>query len=339
MPRCSRTSVIIPVYNGQEYLADALQTVSDQVRPVKEIVVIDDGSNPPITIPKQFQRLPITLVRTANQGLGRARNLAASFCSGEYLALLDCDDLWHPYKIACQEDVLDAHAHAVLCYSHIRYFPEPSVRTLPRYPSGKRSEQLSELWKRNYIVPSSVMVRRTAWLRVGGGDPFLSGVADWELWWRLAHLGPFICVSQPLTYYRLHPAQMTKNLYRMLREESRAKVLMARRVHRLLRRIGLSQEDISQSVLSTRHFLYDYILYYHRGVGSYQEIASAWLTHTNDLKLWKLLFRGLIPTAWISRLRKILTRIRSQLHGFANKASDYHEVDRGGGVFHEDISG
>jgi hypothetical protein len=152
------------------------------------------------------------------------------------------------------------------------------------------------------------MIRRSAWLRVGGHDQDLSGVADWELWWRLAKLGPFVFLDLPLTYYRVHEGQMTKNLYGMLREEVRARTLMARRVYPLLRRLALAPEEITNCVHSTRHFFYDYMMYYRRGRGLLYQVMQAIWQHTNEPKAWKLLFRSLIPNKWVEVTKSLWNR-------------------------------
>lgn len=305
-----RTSVVIPVYNGQDYLGQALCSVLRQIRPVREIIIIDDGSMHPVYVPIHSPQIPIRLIRTENRGLGPARNLAASFCTGEYLALLDCDDLWHPKKIALQEEALDKNPHAILCYTRVRHFPRVNTKS-PTYTGGLRKSQLKVLWQRNYILPSSVMVRRSAWLRAGGGDPHLSGVADWELWWRLAKLGSFAFLDFPLTFYRRHPGQMTKNLYNMLKEEVTARSLMHRRAYQLLRRLGFSSDTIGQVAAETRHFFYDYMIYHQRGTGAWREILLGLLRYTNELKAWKLFFRSLTPNNWITGLRNRVKRLCS----------------------------
>src|SRR4051812_35558191 len=101
-----RTSVLIPCYNAQQYLPEALASVCAQTRPVREIIVIDDGSLEPVKAPTGWHGPPLKIIRTPNRGLPAARNLGLRHASGDFIGLLDADDAWHPNKTALQEDAI-----------------------------------------------------------------------------------------------------------------------------------------------------------------------------------------------------------------------------------------
>jgi glycosyltransferase involved in cell wall biosynthesis len=288
-----RTSVIIPVYNTQAYLHEALESVAAQTRPVREVIIIDDGSRVPVTLTRSYKDLEIRIYRTVNRGLPSARNLAAELCRGEFFALLDSDDVWHSEKIAIQEDALDKYPHAPLCFTQITYVPpqQPAYH----YPAGTREELLRQMWHRNYIYPSTVMIRRQAWFRVRGEERHLWGADDWELWWRLAALGPFVYIPQRLTYYRRHPDQMTKNISKMCLDICRAKLLVAKRARLLLERVGLSARSIASSMRQFENGFYDYITYHEPTSRALPHLLKAVIRNPSEFRNWLLLLRCLIP--------------------------------------------
>jgi len=296
-----RTSVIIPVYNTQAYLHEALESVAAQTRPVKEVIIIDDGSQVPVTLTRSYKNLEIRIYRTVNRGLPSARNLAADLCRGEFLALLDSDDVWHSEKVAIQEDALDNYPHAPLCFTQITYIP-PQRRDY-QYPVGTREDFLRQMWKRNYIFPSTVMIRRQAWFRVRGEESRLWGADDWELWWRLAALGPFVYIPQRLTYYRRHPDQMTQKTFKMCLDISRAKPLVAKRARLLLERVGLSAHSIASSMREFESGFYDYITYHESTSRALPHLLKAVIRHPLEFHIWRLFLRCLIPDRLIRLIK------------------------------------
>ncbi|MFH1618112.1 MAG: glycosyltransferase family A protein, partial [Candidatus Margulisiibacteriota bacterium] len=105
-------SVIIPLYNGEKYIARALDCVKAQTFKDLEVVVCNDGSpDASADIVNNYIRdnrgLQIKLVSQKNRGLGGARNTAIRNAEGEYMALLDQDDIWYPNKLERINEVLE----------------------------------------------------------------------------------------------------------------------------------------------------------------------------------------------------------------------------------------
>src|SRR5437867_2556724 len=134
MPPC--VSVVIPVYNGERYLADAIQSVLDQTYENFEVIVVDDGStDESAAVAKRFGEA-IRYVHQANGGVSKARNTGIAEARGVYLAFLDQDDLWLPDKLSVQVAYLDSHPEvgAVYCQCEVKgkgwlrsslYYAEP----------------------------------------------------------------------------------------------------------------------------------------------------------------------------------------------------------------------
>jgi glycosyltransferase involved in cell wall biosynthesis len=94
-----RTSVIIPCFNIQVYLPEALESVCNQTRAVREIILVDDGSKEPVRPPSDWEGPPLRIIRTENRGPAAARNLGISLAAGTFIAFLDADDAWAPAKV------------------------------------------------------------------------------------------------------------------------------------------------------------------------------------------------------------------------------------------------
>ena len=115
-PELARISVIIPVFNGAAYVREAIESALAQTYQPFEVIVLDDGSTDGSA--EIVRSLPVAYVHQANAGLAAARNAAISHARGNYIALLDCDDIWLPTKLERQLAALEADESAgfALCY-------------------------------------------------------------------------------------------------------------------------------------------------------------------------------------------------------------------------------
>lgn len=218
-PAC--VSVVIPAYKARNYLADALASVAAQQHPALEIVVIDDASPEPIDdIIKAFQNeLPSTttlrvLRHEENQGLGAARNTGIHAARGEYVAFLDHDDLWDPSHLVDLVGLLRTTG-AGLAYCTVREFSENPRESTSLWgpPDGTNEHNFDlRLYQNSFITPSSVVVRKSILVVMGGfsTDPKLHMCEDMDLWLRLRKAGiPMIHSSLQTVYYRKHAEAAT----------------------------------------------------------------------------------------------------------------------------------
>ncbi len=148
MPDSPNISVIIPVYNGAKYLAEAIESVLAQVLAPAEIIVVNDGSTDrSLEIACQF--LPrITIVSQENKGAGAARNTGIGVATGRYLAFLDADDLWTPEKLMIQRSFLEGQPGTDMVFGTVVQFISPELpakhlenlrkemETMPGYSHG-----------------------------------------------------------------------------------------------------------------------------------------------------------------------------------------------------------
>src|SRR5262249_22978210 len=131
-----------------------------------------------------------------------------------YLAFLDADDHWHLRKLELQQQALEGDPSASACYT--RCVDAPGYFSFGPYPPPDVSDDqfLLMLWYHAFFPPSSVLVRRTALDAAGCFREGMLNGEDVELFFRLLRQGRFVQVPEALTYYRQHPGQITKNLYK-----------------------------------------------------------------------------------------------------------------------------
>ncbi len=164
----SLVSVVVPVFDGERHLPDAIRSVLQQRDPGPfEIIVVDDGSEDgSAAVAESFPE--VRLLRQAiNRGPGAARNEGIQASRGAYVALLDADDIWLPTKLRDQRDYLDRHPDVDLVFAAIEVFGKNGARTLPEHASG--------------LLPSAMLARRGAFDRVGLFDTSLrlGDFIDW----------------------------------------------------------------------------------------------------------------------------------------------------------------
>jgi len=203
-----RVSVIMAVYNGAPYVAQAIDSVLAQTEAGWELLIVDDGSTDgtAAVLHRYAGRGAITVMQQPNAGVSAARNRAARAATAQWVAILDADDVWRPNYLHTLLPALQADPSAVAAFAGWQYLdaagtPLPQTVVLPAAAARQLPEDLT--W-RNALVPSAAIVRRAALEQAGGFDPALAGTEDWDLWLRLAPLGHFIVIPQALVLYRTH---------------------------------------------------------------------------------------------------------------------------------------
>jgi GT2 family glycosyltransferase len=119
-----KVSVLIPVYNRKQYIAGAVRSVLAQSYQDLEIVVVDDGSTDDIESVLRPLLPQIRYIRTRNQGVALARNVGMEAARGDYLAFLDSDDLYYPFKIQMQARLLDETPEIGMVYTNFSAFSD-----------------------------------------------------------------------------------------------------------------------------------------------------------------------------------------------------------------------
>jgi glycosyltransferase involved in cell wall biosynthesis len=209
-------SVIIPAYNQARYVRKSIQSVFDQTYPDFELIVVDDGSTdetPQILASIHDPRMRV--VRQQNAGLSAARNTGLRESSAPLVTLLDSDDFFLPDKLYVLKEYLDTHADIGMVSGGTQYVDQDD-QVFAEAIESTGSLDLPAILFRNPFTPSAVMVRREWFDTVGMFDETLRACEDWNLWQRMAYAGcQFAWVNHPVTAYRFHRGQMTRESDRM----------------------------------------------------------------------------------------------------------------------------
>jgi glycosyltransferase involved in cell wall biosynthesis len=201
-------SVVIPAYNAARFLPRCLKSAFAQTLKPVEIIVVDDGSTDDTAA--VAAGLGAIVLRRPNGGPGAARNAGIHFASGEWIALLDADDLWAVEKLERQAACI--RPETVLVYTGIRIFD--GIREEQHAIEAASARKMLRYC--NPIATSSVLMRRRAALADGGFCEEIHSCEDWELWVRLERAGDFEAVADPLTDYYVYPQSFSVNPAKML---------------------------------------------------------------------------------------------------------------------------
>jgi len=202
-------SIIIPAYNAERYIDEAVTSALRQEYPNKEIIVIDDGSEDetPRRILAYREKGSVRYIRQENKGLSAARNLGIRTAQGKYIALLDSDDAFLPDKINFQVEALENNPGYNVCYCDLLHFKDAMPRKFYHhtYHSLYRSANpLRELIRKQFINPLSIIAKKEVFEKYGYFDETLRRSEDWDLWLRWSRAGvQFYYVDEVLAHYRV----------------------------------------------------------------------------------------------------------------------------------------
>ena len=210
-------SVIMPSYNVEKYISEALDSALAQTYKELEIIVVDDGSTDGTArIAKEYvEKDPrIKYVRRENGGCAAARNTGIRNSSGKYIAILDADDLWMDEKVRRQAEYLDNDEGVclVFCNGFIIGRDEPlyGAENRPSPGSARYFERLVTKFK---IWPTSIMFRRELLDRVGYFDEsFVNIIEDVDFVTRSAYECSFGYIDERLYGRRVHADSVTTGI-------------------------------------------------------------------------------------------------------------------------------
>ncbi len=215
-----KVSVVIPAYNGAKFLAEAIESVLAQTYRDFEIIIVDDGSTDNTRqVVDIFKDSCIKYIYQKNQGVSAARNRGIGLAGGEYIALLDADDIRLERSLEKQVAVLDENPGVGLVYGQLSMMDEGGkvYRTkgssfMNRSGIVDKKEQIKELLFSCNIMPSAVLMRRSCFNEAGGFHGGLSIAEDRHLFLRLAKRYQVAYIAEPIVKYRLHPDSLHRHV-------------------------------------------------------------------------------------------------------------------------------
>jgi glycosyltransferase involved in cell wall biosynthesis len=218
-----RVSVIVPAYNAATYLAAAIESVIRQTYQDWEVIIVDDGSSDETgAVACSYASLlpdKIRYVYQPNRGLPAARNIGIRIAQGEFVALLDADDVWLPLRLERSVAALKSDAGVGLVHARVARINEQGhVIDYPfagrEYQSGRIARHIYT--RRAHIMCPTVTFRMSCVDKGGPFDETLRAAEDRDLWFRIAQRFNVAYVDEVLAYYRLSPTSMSGDLKRML---------------------------------------------------------------------------------------------------------------------------
>jgi hypothetical protein len=225
-------SVIIPTRDYGRYVGEAVESLQHQGDVDWDCVVVDDGSTDDtaeIVSALAASDGRIAYLAQAAAGPSAARNAGLAATSGEFVQFLDADDFLGPRKLAHQLEMFARHPEADIVYGAVRYFAEdvagggeedagrrwidgPELRAV----SGPGGSGLATLVDDNFMVIEAPLIRRSLLERIGGFDPRIRRMEDWECWLRCALAGAYFVRDDPrdadaLPCVRVHRASSSQD--------------------------------------------------------------------------------------------------------------------------------
>jgi hypothetical protein len=213
-------SVVIPVYNGANYLCEAIESVLAQRFLDGEVIVVDDGSvDGTWSIIQKFGER-VKGFRKENGGVASALNMGIRQATGSYIAWLSHDDLFLPHKLENQLIFLQNHPEYVACYTDYDLIDgQGNLLKNVQAPWYPRLDAISILIGKMYISGSTIMIAREIFDRVGYFGENLLFTQDVDMWMRILRKFEIGHLGETLTQVRLHSAQGSRNYEKHIAEE------------------------------------------------------------------------------------------------------------------------
>ena len=239
--RIPSVSVVVPLFNGSAHIAETLTSIQLQSLPATQVIVIDDGSTDGGAEVAQAHPVKATVVSQPNRGVAVARNHGLSLVTGEWVAFLDQDDLWHPEHLHRTLAWLDQHRDARIVFvrevafstleegDRLRAMDElaggwasirvPSAGALAALVDGVDATGSGEVHVNDVrtmlkgpISVTTSFVSDPALLRLAGGfAPHAPAMDDYWLLVNVARLAPIPSVDQPTVFYRVHTSATSRS--------------------------------------------------------------------------------------------------------------------------------
>jgi glycosyltransferase involved in cell wall biosynthesis len=330
-------SVVIPCYNQARYLAEAVESVTQQTFRDWEIIIVNDGS--PDDTSAEARRLSaqfpgrITLLEKPNGGTSSARNAGIQAARAEYVFVLDADDRLSRKMLAATKAVLDAQPHVGFVYSDFQQFGESNgVCRLPEFDADR-------LVHAHNIVSTGSLLRKRMWAEVGGyNEAMRLGYEDWDFWISCVARGwQGHRISEPLFFYRVRPesrsttalkndlalrAQIVLNHPQLYSDATRrwAQAILSDQSASPPEAPGVPQEILLRQEL-TEHWRNEVVLLREQAERWRREVerlTPCWteaMAEIQELKEWKAQAERRERRRWPNRLRRARDQVWESLTG------------------------
>ncbi len=196
-------SVVIPVYNAESTIEQALQSVIDQTYSNIQIIVVNDGSEDATESIVKRMTYDIHYIKQANAGAAEARNNGVNSAKGNYIAFLDADDVWHKQKLELQMRAFILHPEIAFCSTLGSVSDRDNYMQHCNQEFGEAEilviNDFNTIFRNPYFGTPTIMMRKSVFLEVGGLDTSFKTGEDIDLWLRTSYGGSVAIVQAKLT--------------------------------------------------------------------------------------------------------------------------------------------
>jgi glycosyltransferase involved in cell wall biosynthesis len=338
-----KISAIIPTYNNAATLGRTLESIVGQRRKPDQIIVVDDGSTDDTAeVVKAFPE--VEYLRQANAGVSAARNAGLQAATGDWMALCDGDDVWHPEKL----DIVDRSRRYLSSCSFFfhdfflikddqvcgvngvteteqtifPFFRENRLTFAQMFPAmvevplARNSWPLARLFHGemlrwlilgNFILPSAVVFHRRLYERYGGFDPDFRSAEESELFLRLSKSEAFCFLDLPLAGYRVTTTSLSKNIPTLVANGMRVlskNVLNDPEVYARYRR------NVHKAIARRYGRLGAYYLRTNQRRLTWENVRQGFKYDRREKLLWEVLAASLLPSRLVDSLARLTRRYR-----------------------------
>ncbi|MCO7175207.1 glycosyltransferase family 2 protein [Sporolactobacillus kofuensis] len=223
-----KISIIIPTYNREAFIAEAIDRVLAQEYKNFELIIVDDGSTDHTKEIVHQYGGKVRYLYQPNLGPSASRNLGIQHAKGKYIAFCDSDDLFLPQKLAKQMDYIRKHPNTPFLYTWYYQTHQQNKSVQIRKPSNCENREHLQycLFTRKFTIrTSTVLVKKSCFNKAGLFNQKFSYSQDWDMWLRFAAYYPGACLEEPLSEYRLHTENRSSHGIRIYHPEIRASIL------------------------------------------------------------------------------------------------------------------
>ncbi len=197
-----KVSIIIPAFNAAKTIVETLKSTQTQDFQDFEVIVVDDGSTD-ATVEVVRREFPdVRVIQQENAGPAAARNHGAAEAQGEWLAFLDADDIWLPWRLSLQLKLAEQHPEAVMWCGLTIDLGEEEEPDQPSPPFDISLLGIKSFVIGNPVATTTVLLKRSVFDQTDGFDTQFRGPEDYELWMRVAKVGKIYKIGAPLCRYR-----------------------------------------------------------------------------------------------------------------------------------------
>lgn len=199
-----RISIVMPVFNGEEFLRQAIDSVLNQTFTDFEFIIVNDGSTDKTeSIIKQYTDIRIQYHKLTHAGFTKASNFGLQKAAGKYIARIDADDLWHKEKLKQQYAYLTNHSSVKLLGTFTEYINSKGKTIGLRGKQIPDGELFFRMCEYNHLIHSSVIFNSEILDEIGYYNEKFANCIDYDLWIRILQKFHGYILPEFLTKYRI----------------------------------------------------------------------------------------------------------------------------------------